>query len=79
MKKKNDQIPDPLDLPDRPRNAFIGIADRCRLSEKTVRNAFSRKPVTWQTAARIAKALGIDMTHFRIKPDNRGKKKSGDS
>ena len=65
------------DIPERPRNPFQGIADRCRLSERTVRKAFSRQPVTWQTAARLSKALQIDLGHFRIKTDNRGKKKAG--
>ena len=64
------------DIPSRPRNPFQGIADRCRLSERTVRKAFSRQPITWQTAVRIAKALQIDLGHFRIKVDNRGKKKT---
>ena len=56
------------------RNPFRGIADKCRLSERTVRSAFSRKPVTWQTARKIALAIGIDMREFAIKPDNRGRK-----
>ena len=57
------------------RNPYLGIADKCRLSERTVRNAFAKKPVTWQTARRIAGAIGIDLADFRIKPDNRGRKK----
>ena len=72
-------IPDPDVIPQRLRNAYLGIADRCRLSERTVRNAFARKPITWQTAAIIAKALKIDLTHFRIKEDNRGRNKKGKS
>lgn len=64
------------DIPERSRNPFQGIADRCRLSERTVRKAFSRQPITWQTAARLSKALQIDLGHFRIKADNRGKKKT---
>ena len=60
---------------ERPRNPYMGIGDRCRLSEKTIRNAFARKPITWQTARIIANALQIDMGHFRIKQDNRGRKK----
>ncbi len=59
----------------RPRNPYMGIGDRCRLSEKTIRNAFARKPVTWQTARTIAGVLQIDMGHFRIKIDNRGQRK----
>lgn len=61
---------------DRPRNPYMGIGDRCRLSERTIRNAFARQPITWQTARIIAKALQIDMGHFRIKEDHRGHKKT---
>ena len=70
MKKKED----PGDY-DRPRNPYMGIGDKCRLSERTIRNAFARKPVTWQTAKTIANVLHIDMGHFRIKEDNRGRNK----
>ena len=72
MKKNKKEEPQELD---RPRNPYTGIADRCRLSERTIRNAFARKPITWQTAGIIAKVLGIDMRHFRIKEDNRGRNK----
>ena len=58
------------------RNPYRGIADKCRLSERTVRTAFSKKPVTWQTARKIALAIGIDMGEFAIKADNRGHKKA---
>ena len=61
---------------DEGRNPYRGIADKCRLSERTVRSAFARKPVTWDTARKIAVACGIDMREFRIKEDNRGRKKS---
>jgi hypothetical protein len=61
---------------DEGRNPFRGIADRCRLSERTVRTAFSRKPVTWETARKIAQVCGIDMREFAIKADNRGRKKA---
>ncbi len=57
------------------RNPYRGIADKCRLSERTVRTAFSRKPVTWETARKIARACGIDMREFAIKADNRGRRK----
>ena len=57
------------------RNPYRGIADRCRLSERTVRTAFAKKPVTWQTARRIANVCGIDMREFCIKADNRGRKR----
>ena len=59
---------------DEGRNPYRGIADKCRLSERTVRSAFAKKPVTWETARRIALAVGIDMREFRIKADNRGRK-----
>ena len=63
---------------ERPRNPYMGIGDRCRLSERTIRNAFARKPVTWHTARIIANALHIDMGHFRIKEDNRGRNKKAE-
>lgn len=50
------------------------IGDKCRLSEKTVRTAFQRRPVTYQTAKKLAKALAIDTVDcFRIKQDLRGR------
>lgn len=57
------------------RNLFLAVADRCGLSERTIRNAFANKPVTWQTAVKIARALGVDLREIRIKADNRGKRK----
>jgi len=60
---------------DEGRNPYRGIADKCRLSERTVRSAFAKKPVTWDTARKIAVACGIDMREFRIKEDNRGRNK----
>ena len=57
-------------------NAFRLIGDKCNLSEKTVRNAFSRKPITWATACRLRNALALPTTDcFRIKEDNRGRNK----
>lgn len=56
-------------------NAYKAIADKCRFSEKTVRNAFSRKPVTLQVAARIANNIKIPLECFRIKYDHRGQNK----
>lgn len=57
-------------------NAYRLIGDKCHLSEKTIRNAFSRKPVTWQTACKIANTLNLPTVNcFRIKPDNRGRNK----
>lgn len=56
-------------------NAYKAIADKCRISEKTVRNAFSRKPVTLPVAARIANNIKIPLECFRIKYDQRGQNK----
>lgn len=56
-------------------NVYKLIGDKCNLSEKTVRTAFSKKPVTWQTACRLRRALDLPtLDCFRIKTDNRGKK-----
>lgn len=55
-------------------NPYKILADKCRLHENTIRNAFARKPVTYQTACRIAKNLGIPVEAFRIKDDRRGRK-----
>lgn len=61
-------------------NAFRLIGDKCNLSEKTVRSAFSRKPITWQTACRLRNALSLPTTDcFRIKDDNRGRNKKAAS
>ena len=76
MKKRKISPPSP---PSAGRNLYIAIGDKCRLSERTIRNAFSGKAVTWQTAAKIAKALGVDMRELRIKADNRGKKNGSDT
>ena len=67
-------MPDTSDLYQDP-GAFRAIADKCGLSERTIRNAFANKPITWQTACRIAKHLGIRAASFRIKVDRRGKRK----
>ena len=57
-------------------NAYKLIGDKCRLSERTVRTAFSKKPITYQTARLLARTLDFDTTNcFTIKTDNRGKKK----
>lgn len=60
-------------------NAYKLIGDKCRLSERTVRTAFSKKPITWQTAQTLCRVLGFDTANcFVIKTDNRGRnKKSG--
>lgn len=57
-------------------NVYKLIGDKCRLSEKTVRTAFSRKAVTYQTARLLANALDIDTVDcFVIKTDHRGRNK----
>lgn len=59
----------------RPPNAFQMVGDRCRLSERTVRDAFARKPITWQTAQTLSHVLMIPIGCFRIKTDQRGMNK----
>lgn len=54
-------------------NAFKALADRIRLSEVTIRKAFSHKPITWKTAVRIANALEVPIECFCIKIDGRYK------
>ena len=57
-------------------NAYKLIGDKCHLSERTVRTAFSKKPITWQTAMALCRALRFDTTNcFVIKEDNRGRGK----
>lgn len=59
-------------------NAYKLIGDKCRLSEKTVRTAFAKKPITYQTALLLCRALDLDTVNcFRIKTDNRGRNKKG--
>lgn len=55
-------------------NAFDGLATKTRLSAVTIRNAFSRKPVTYRTAQILAKGLSIPIQCFSVKDDKRGKK-----
>lgn len=55
-------------------NAYKLIGDKCRLSEKTVRTAFARRPITYQTACKLVRALDLaTIDCFRIKTDNRGR------
>ena len=56
-------------------NPYKGIADLCGLSDITIRKAFARKPITYQTACRIANRIKIPVECFRIKADTRGMKK----
>lgn len=59
----------------RPPNPYKLLGDACRLSERTIRSAFARKPITWQTACIIARHARIPVAGFRIKDDLRGCKK----
>ena len=92
MKKKIDATIKPArrggrDIPQRhvavevenTRSPYRAIGDKCRLSERTIRTAFSGKPVTWQTACRIANAVGIDIREFRVKDDRRGRRAKRDA
>ena len=53
---------DPQDL----QNPYKFIGDQCRLSERTIRTAFSKKPITWTTARIIEKHTGIPTYCFQI-------------
>ena len=53
-------------------NAYGYIAALAGLSERTVRKAFKREPITFQTAAKIRKHTGIPIRCFRCIEDNRG-------
>lgn len=55
-------------------NAFDGLSVRMRLSAVTIRNAFSRKPITFRTARILSRGLNIPIQCFSVKEDNRGKK-----
>ena len=55
-------------------NPYKCLADKCGLHENTIRNAFARKPIIYQTACRIAKRLEIPVQAFRIKADRRGRR-----
>lgn len=56
-------------------NPYLFIADTCGLSERTVRNAFARKPITFETAAKISKNFNIPGRCFRRIEDRRGRPK----
>ena len=56
-------------------NPYLFIADACNLSERTIRNAFARKPITYGTAVKISKATGIPTRCFRCIEDRRGRPK----
>lgn len=54
---------------------YLYIADKCGLSERTIRNAFARQPITFGTAAKIAKNFNIPTSCFRCIEDRRGRPK----
>ena len=56
-------------------NAYKFLGDLCRLSERTIRSAFARKPVTYTTACNIYRHTGIPVWCFRVKDDNRGRRR----
>ena len=59
-------------------NAYQYIAALTGLSERTIRKAFKRDPITWQTACKIHRYTKIPTRCFRCIEDTRGtsKKKS---
>jgi hypothetical protein len=57
-------------------NPYLYIADVCGLSERTIRNAFNRHPITFGTAAKIAKNFNIPARCFRCIEDRRGRPKA---
>lgn len=74
-RKAESPPPVPLSLSEilEEQTAIRALADKCGLSTTTIRKALSQKPITWQTACRIGRALGIRAACFRIKEDNRGR------
>lgn len=66
---------DPAELRDRRYTFLLFLADWFGLSDRTVRTVLSNKPVTVQTALKIARKTGCPMEAFRIKADHRGRKK----
>lgn len=56
-------------------NPYLYIANACNLSERTIRNAFNRQPITYGTAAKIAKNFNIPVRCFRCIEDRRGRPK----
>jgi hypothetical protein len=65
--------PDELSA-DRP-GPYQALADKAGVSERTMRKAMAREPITYQTASKIAKALSIPMFCFRCMEDMRGRNK----
>ena len=66
--------PNPPEI-DEIQNAYAYIASLSGLSERTIRKAFKREPITWQTAVKIRKHTGIPTRCFRCIEDNRGRSK----
>lgn len=54
-------------------NPYRALADRTRLSEPTIRKAFSREAITWRTAKVLSNALEIPVESFCVKMDGRGR------
>lgn len=52
---------------------YLYIADATGLSERTIRNAFKREPITIATAIKISKATNIPTRCFRCIEDHRGR------
>ena len=78
MKNLNETLPPAEDL-DAIQNAYNYIACLTGLSERTIRKAFKREPITWQTAVKIRKHTGIPTRCFRCIEDNRGRSKKNRS
>lgn len=57
---------------DESQNAYQYIAAVTGLSERTIRKAFKREAITWQTACKIRKYTGIPARCFRCIEDTRG-------
>ncbi len=58
-------------------NVFHALANRIRLSEPTVRKAFSGQPITWRTATILSNALEVPIECFCVKIDGRHKNGRG--
>lgn len=54
---------------------YISIGNLIGLSGVTIRKAFARKPITFRTAVKISKKLGIPLESFRCVEDKRSRKK----
>lgn len=54
---------------------YISIGNLVGLSGVTIRKAFARKPITFRTAVKISRALGIPLESFRYVEDKRSRSK----